>query len=340
MNALLPTLKAVAESESSSTSNQSDHLGHQKGGGGNGGGNYDSQFGNTSEVYSDAEQYERFADPATQINPNAGIPADDEVMVEEDEIPPGQLCKRIFGEKNARVGAQQYQRYMHRDEPEDSDEEMNNYGEEMGRHYDGSDADSSDEEMRHQFQQKNKIHHNICDSRMFRNKLDFRMGRDSQDGPDTYGEENEDDYDDRFDNNDDYDIPGRGFANRYKFDALDDHIDYSSIYHKQKSKPAPEMPSIVDTEKPYILYLDSLNRVNPVNMQCLRQYIEMEYMDKKLKSNPQMTNYLSAAHNWPGLTTNSMPHYQPQVPTQKNYTDCGLYLLENAESFIRDPKFI
>lgn len=25
---------------------------------------------------------------------------------------------------------------------------------------------------------------------------------------------------------------------------------------------------------------------------------------------------------------------------QKNYTDCGLYLLENAESFIRDPDFI
>jgi len=35
-----------------------------------------------------------------------------------------------------------------------------------------------------------------------------------------------------------------------------------------------------------------------------------------------------------------MPHYQPNVPMQKNYTDCGLYLLENAEAFIRDPDFI
>ena len=35
-----------------------------------------------------------------------------------------------------------------------------------------------------------------------------------------------------------------------------------------------------------------------------------------------------------------MPHYLPIVPRQKNLTDCGLYLLENAEAFIRDPDFI
>ena len=35
-----------------------------------------------------------------------------------------------------------------------------------------------------------------------------------------------------------------------------------------------------------------------------------------------------------------MPHYQPTVPKQKNYTDCGLYLLENAETFIREPEFL
>ena len=42
------------------------------------------------------------------------------------------------------------------------------------------------------------------------------------------------------------------------------------------------MPEKVDEDKPFILYLDSLNKVNSTNMQCLRQYIEMEYIDKKL----------------------------------------------------------
>ena len=35
-----------------------------------------------------------------------------------------------------------------------------------------------------------------------------------------------------------------------------------------------------------------------------------------------------------------MPHYQPTVPMQKNYTDCGLYLLENVETFLAEPEFV
>lgn len=66
-------------------------------------------------------------------------------------------------------------------------------------------------------------------------------------------------------------------------------------------------------------------------MQCLRQYIEMEYIDKKIKNEPSKTKWLTEEHGWRGLRFDTMPHYQPCVPTQKNYTDCGLYLLENAE---------
>lgn len=66
----------------------------------------------------------------------------------------------------------------------------------------------------------------------------------------------------------------------------------------------------------------------------------MEYIDKKLKNDPNKTKWLTEQHGWKGIRQENMPHYQPAVPMQKNYTDCGLYLLENAEAFIRDPSFI
>lgn len=44
--------------------------------------------------------------------------------------------------------------------------------------------------------------------------------------------------------------------------------DYGPAYFsKPVQKPkAPEMPPQAEMEKPFILYLDSLNRVNPTNM--------------------------------------------------------------------------
>lgn len=119
--------------------------------------------------------------------------------------------------------------------------------------------------------------------------------------------------------------------------------DYSAhaMHYQKINKPKPlEMPQEAEMDKPFILYLDSLNRVNTTNMQCLRQYIEMEYIDKKLKNDTNKTKWLTEQHGWKGIVQSSMPHYQPAVPMQKNYTDCGLYLLENAEAFIRDPTFI
>jgi len=47
--------------------------------------------------------------------------------------------------------------------------------------------------------------------------------------------------------------------------------DFGPAYFKPAPKPKlPEMPKEAEMEKPFILYLDSLNRVNPTNMQCLR----------------------------------------------------------------------
>lgn len=61
------------------------------------------------------------------------------------------------------------------------------------------------------------------------------------------------------------------------------------------------MPSQAEMEKPFILYLDSLNKVNSTNMQCLRQYIEMEYIDKKLNNDAAKTKWLTEEHGWKGL---------------------------------------
>lgn len=66
------------------------------------------------------------------------------------------------------------------------------------------------------------------------------------------------------------------------------------------------MPDEIEMEKPFILYLDSLNTVSTINMQCLRQYIEMEYIDKKLP--PAHKKYLEAPL-WSGLSKTAMPHY-------------------------------
>jgi len=79
--------------------------------------------------------------------------------------------------------------------------------------------------------------------------------------------------------------------NRYKME-MDGYAQSAATYYKIKPK-APEMPKEADIEKPFILYLDSLNRVNTTNMQCLRQYIEMEYIDKKLNSDNNKTKWLT-----------------------------------------------
>lgn len=83
---------------------------------------------------------------------------------------------------------------------------------------------------------------------------------------------------------------GHGFSSSYGR-GLDHHdmggFDLSArINHFHQSRPLePKMPEEAESEKPFILYLDSLNTsVNSTNMQCLRQYIEMEYIDKKLKN--------------------------------------------------------
>ncbi len=54
----------------------------------------------------------------------------------------------------------------------------------------------------------------------------------------------------------------------------------SNLFYEEEQS----LPSKVDFEKPFILYFDSLSKADSLNMKCLRQYIESEYIDKKLKT--------------------------------------------------------
>lgn len=94
----------------------------------------------------------------------------------------------------------------------------------------------------------------------------------------------------------------------------------------------------VDHGKPYILYLDSMNVATDSLMKPLRNYIEMEYLEKKLP--PDQKQYFTEKCFWRGFNFEMMPAYQPLLPKQNNSFDCGLFLLEYAEMFAEDPSFI
>ena len=85
---------------------------------------------------------------------------------------------------------------------------------------------------------------------------------------DDYGEEEQ--YGNEGDHFNEYLNGNGGYQGRgYKMDF--DDYGASAAYMSKPMKPRlPEMPPEAEMEKPFILYMDSLNRVNSMNMQCLR----------------------------------------------------------------------
>lgn len=86
--------------------------------------------------------------------------------------------------------------------------------------------------------------------------------------------------------------------------------------------------------EPAILYMDSMKsaqdpRATNAYMQAIREYLQLEYYDKKQGS--------TSVNEVPGINLKS---YQPKLPQQANYTDCGLFVLEYAETFMRKPEFL
>lgn len=60
-----------------------------------------------------------------------------------------------------------------------------------------------------------------------------------------------------------------------------------------------------DRDRPFILYLDSMNSASESLMQPLRSYIEMEYLEKKIPSTSKI--YFTEENYWKGLTNFTMP---------------------------------
>ena len=84
--------------------------------------------------------------------------------------------------------------------------------------------------------------------------------------------------------------------------------------------------------RPCILIFDSLvgcsrNRV----MATLRDYLQIEYQVKKTETEKELSDL-----DRPTLfTKETMPGSCLKVPQQNNYSDCGVYVLQYAESFMK-----
>lgn len=100
------------------------------------------------------------------------------------------------------------------------------------------------------------------------------------------------------------------------------------------------MPKEVCEGKPIILFMDSLHADGvPEMMQNLREYLELEFIEKKVEM-ADRKYFLESEYKWQPFDYSTVPHYQPDLPKQKNFTDCGLFVLQYAETFLFQPDFV
>ena len=87
------------------------------------------------------------------------------------------------------------------------------------------------------------------------------------------------------------------------------------------------MPEKACTDKPFILFMDSLHADSVDEMmQYLREYLELEFLEKKVS--PEDKRFFSDRQfNWSKFEGLSVPAYSPELPKQQNFTDCGLFVL-------------
>ncbi|KAL1430367.1 hypothetical protein MTO96_015075 [Rhipicephalus appendiculatus] len=95
---------------------------------------------------------------------------------------------------------------------------------------------------------------------------------------------------------------------------------------EETGSPLPKGATEAQTERAYILILDSLrgglcgrSRI----MTTLREYLTEEW---KAKKRTQLS-----------FCSSNMHGYTPRTPQQGNYSDCGIYLLQYVESFLEKP---
>ena len=97
------------------------------------------------------------------------------------------------------------------------------------------------------------------------------------------------------------------------------------------------MPNEACGDKPIILFMDSLNADNIDDMMhYLREYLELEFLDKKVDE-ADKKYFVQSSYGWKSFNQDRLPHYCPRLPKQRNFTDCGLFVLQYAETFLIDP---
>ena len=103
----------------------------------------------------------------------------------------------------------------------------------------------------------------------------------------------------------------------------DDAIKPSSSQRRNKRKSIPPMRTF-DPGQPAIITLDSLGLPHAPTIRILKDYLSEEAKDKRGGMQLDDTQIR-------GITAK-------QIPLQKNYCDCGLFLLGYMDKFVEDPK--
>lgn len=92
-------------------------------------------------------------------------------------------------------------------------------------------------------------------------------------------------------------------------------------------KASLPMPTQASSDKPIILFMDSLNADSVDEMmQHLREYLELEFIEKKVPPEHKKF-FMEPKYNWKPFDMTDVPHYCPKLPKQSNFTDCGLFVL-------------
>ena len=88
-------------------------------------------------------------------------------------------------------------------------------------------------------------------------------------------------------------------------------------------------------ELPMIIYLDSLFRDVVTIPNLFKKYIIYDYAMKNnlFETEAQLIEFMSNNHE-------KVKIYYPVVPCQRNFYDCGIYLLMYAELFLYDPDYL
>ncbi|XP_030643278.1 sentrin-specific protease 6 [Chanos chanos] len=97
---------------------------------------------------------------------------------------------------------------------------------------------------------------------------------------------------------------------------------HTSTIHSGSTEPQPSLSP--PNPMPCILIMDSLNcHAKPSVVRTLQEYLEVEWRVKM--------------GTWQNFGKGVMEGWTPLVPQQDNFSDCGIYLLQYVESFLKKP---